>query len=322
MSVRLAFIGAGGIADWQHFDNLEEMDDAEVVAICDIDEETSRAAADRFDAESFTDHHDLYEHAAFDAVFVCLPPFAHTDQEIMAAERGIDLFVEKPLALSNEKAREIQEAIETNDVIAQAGYNWRYSAGLERASEILEGRTIGYIDGYWWCGAAGGPDHWWREMETCGGQPVEQSTHIFDAVRFLAGDVESVSAAGVNRLEEGVDFSDATSATMEHEDGLLSHVSSSCASEENRFGIEIVADGATLSVGQHRISGVVDGEEIDEEFDQDPYLKEVEAFLDAVETRDAASIRSPYADAAKSLALSLAVNESIERGEPVVPGGN
>ena len=319
MTVRVAFIGAGGIADWQHFDNLEEMDNVDVVAICDVDAETAKAAADRFDVESFTDHHDLYEQADFDAVFVCLPPFAHDDQEIMAAERGIDIFVEKPLALSNEKAHEIQDAIETNGVIAQAGYNWRYSAGLERASEILDGRTLGYIEGYWWGGAPGGPDHWWRRMETCGGQTVEQTTHIFDAIRFLAGGVECVSAVGVNRLETGVDFSDATSATMEHESGLVSHVSTSCASESSKFGIEIVADGATLTVRQHDISGTVDGEEIDEKFDQNPYVEEVEAFVEAVETRDPASIRSPYADATKSLALTLAVNESIDSGEPTVP---
>ena len=321
MSVRLAFIGAGGIAEWQHFENVEGMDNADVVAICDVDEETAEAAADRFDAESFTDHRDLYEEAAFDAVFVCLPPFAHDDQELMAAERGVDLFVEKPLALSTEKAGEIRRAIEANDVVAQAGYNWRYSAGIERAAEILDGRTIGYVEGYWWGGAAGGPDHWWRRRETSGGQTVEQATHIFDTVRFLAGDVERVSARGVNRLEDGVDFSDATSATMEHENGLVSHVSASCASESNKFGIEVVADGATLAVDQYGVSGTVDGEEVDEAFERNPYVREVESFLDAVESRDDGAIRSPYADATKSLALTLAVNDSIDSGEPTVPDG-
>ena len=107
------------------------------------------------------------------------------------------------------------------------------------------------------------------------GQTVKQATHIFDAVRFLAGDVERVSATGVNRLEDGVDFSDTTSTTMEHENGLVSHVSSSCDSESNKFGIEVVADGATLEVDQYGVSETVDVEEIDEEFERNPYVREV-----------------------------------------------
>lgn len=321
MSIQLAFIGSGGVANWQHFNNIERMEDAEIVAICDIDEEAAQTAGERFSADVFTDHHDLYDETSFDAVFVCLPPFAHEDQEIMAAERGIDLFVEKPLALSNQKAAEIRDAIEANDVIAQAGYNWRYSPGVDRAQELLDGRTIGYIDGRWWGGVAGGENHWWRHVDQSGGQTVEQATHIFDAIRYLAGDVKSVFAAGENRISNLVDFSDVTSATLEHESEIVSHVSTSCVAEEGQSGLEIVADGATLDVEQNSIQGVVDGEEIHEEYDREvednPYVREVRSFLDAVATRDEAGIRAPYTDATKSLELTLAVNESIEIGKPV-----
>ena len=321
MSVRLAFIGAGGIAQWQHFDNVAEMDNADVVAICDVDEGTAREAADRFDAAVFTDYRDLYEEAALDAVFVCLPPFAHDGQEEAAAERGIDLFVEKPLALSNERARGIRDAIDANGVVAQVGYNWRYSRGIERARELLDGRTIGYVEGYWWGGPAGSEGHWWREKALSGGQTVEQSTHVFDSIRYLAGDVERVTASGANRIVDEVDFSDVSSATMEHETGVVSHVSTSCAAEAGKVGLEIIADGATLEVNQHGLSGTVDGEEVKEEYDHDPYAAEVEAFLAAAESGDDSAIRAPYADSVKSLALTLSVNDSIDTGETVIPGG-
>lgn len=317
MTVELAFIGAGGITNWQHFDNIEEIDGAEVVAICDVDEGAACEAADRFDAATFTDHHDLYEGAEFDAVFVCLPPFAHEDQEIMAAERGINLFVEKPLALSAEKAREINEAIEENGVVSQVGYNYRYSKGFERARGLLEGRTIGYVDGRWWGGVAGGEDHWWRHADRSGGQVLEQATHTFDAVRFLAGDVDRVYAAGGTRISELVDFPDVTSATMTHTDGAVSHVSTSCVAEEGDAAVEVIAEDATLEIDQQSVSGTVDGEEIDESFEANPYLREVEAFVEAVETGDGAALRSPYRDAIDSFELTLAVNESIETGKPV-----
>ncbi|MEF8851686.1 MAG: Gfo/Idh/MocA family oxidoreductase [Haloarculaceae archaeon] len=322
MSIDIGFVGAGGIAQWKHFDTLEASDRASVVGVCDVDEETAREAGERFDASWFTDHHALYETVDLDAVFVCLPPFAHGDQETAAAERGVDLFVEKPLALSNRKAREVREAVEESGVVAQVGYNWRYSPGLDRAHELLDGRDVGYVEGYWWGGVPGGEGHWWRHADRSGGQTVEQATHIFDAVRSLAGEVERVTAAGSHRLVDAVDFPDATSATMTHENGAVSHVSTTCATDDGKTGLEVVADGATLTVAQDAVAGTVDGESVDETFESDPYRGEVEAFLDAVETGDDASVRSTYADATRSLALTLAVNESVESGTPVRPGGD
>ena len=318
MTVELAFVGAGGIAQWQHFDNLEAIDEAAVIGICDVDSETAESAAERLDIPAFSDHQDLYTETDPDAVFVCLPPFAHGDQEIAAAEHGYDLFVEKPLALSAEKAHEIHDAIEANDVLAQVGYDWRYSAGVERAREILADRAVGYVDGYWWGGVPGGEDHWWRHFDRSGGQVVEQATHVYDTLRALAGDVERVSAAGSHRIEDAVDFSDATSATMAHENGAISHVSTTCAAEDDESALEIVADGATIEVSERSVTGIVDGEEIDETFDRNPYAAEVEAFVDAVATGDGADLRSSYADALESFELTLAVNDSIQNGEPVV----
>ncbi|MFB6120473.1 MAG: Gfo/Idh/MocA family protein [Halobacteriaceae archaeon] len=316
MSVRIAFIGAGNIAG-RHFNTLETMDDANVVAICDIDEDAAEEAGERFDAETFTDWEALYEEADFEAVFVCLPPFAHEGQEQAAAERGIDLFVEKPLALEQSYAEEVRDLVAENDVIAQVGYNWRYSPGVEYVQEVLAGRDVGYVDGYWWGGVPGGEDHWWRHKERSGGQTVEQATHIFDTVRAVAGDVTEVMAAGSNRLEELVDFSDVTSATMTHENDAVSHVSTSCAAESGKHGLEVVAEDATLTFSQDHVSGRVDGEEVEESFDADPYANEVEAFIDAVQTRDTSDVRAPYSDAVESLDVTLAVNESIESGEPV-----
>ncbi len=317
MTVRIGFVGAGGIAQWQHFDTLEDTDDAEVVGICDVDEETATDAADRFDAQAYTDYRDLYDEVALDAVFICLPPFAHEGQEVEAAERGIDLFVEKPLALDVDTAETVRDAIAETDVVAQVGYNWRYALGIERARDILADRTIGYLDGYWWGGVPGGSDHWWHRRDRSGGQVVEQATHVFDAIRYLAGDVERVSAAGETRISDLVDFPDVTSATMEHESGAISHVSTSCVADPGKTGLEIIADGATLTVTQDAIKGTVDDEEIDASSEQNPYVAEVEDFLAAVSRGDDDGIRSTYADAVASLRLTLAVTESIDRSTPI-----
>jgi len=292
-----------------------------VVAICDLDEDAAAAAAERFGADTYTDHVEMYDEADLDAAFVCVPPFAHGAPEIDAAERGIDLFVEKPLALEMGTAAEIFGAITAEGVLAGVGYNWRYSQGVERAREIVSDRPIAYVDARWWGGVPGGEGHWWRDAERSGGQIVEQATHIYDAVRWIAGEVEEVSATGSNHVVDEVNFPGAAPATMEHDSGAVSNVSTTCAAAEEDAHIEIVAQDATLHVTQHELVGTVDGEPIEESYDRNPYREEVDAFLEAVVTRDRSSLRSDYRDALKSFALTLAATEAVEEEGPVEPTG-
>ena len=315
--VRLAVIGAGGIGG-VHLDNLAEMDRADVVAVCDVDEETAGTAAATHDAAAYTDHHDLYEEESVDAVVVAVPPFAHEDQELLAAEHGVDLLVEKPLALSLDTAREIHRAVEDAGIVTQVGHMNRYAPVTERALDLVGDRRLALAEGHWIGGVPG--TAWWRVYDQSGGQVVEQSTHIFDLCRQFGGDVESVTARGSHRVVEEIDFEDATAATMTHENGMVSHVTSSSASPSTDVSLRLVGDGFHLDIdyAEETLSGVVDGEEVHHENDRDPYRAEMAAFLDAVEAGDPAMPRSPYSDAIETFAVTLAVNESMAAGEEVV----
>ncbi len=316
MTVSIGFVGAGNIAQ-THLDNLEDREDASVDAVCDVDSETAASAAERMGATAFSEVETMFGEFDLDAAFVCIPPFAHGEAERTAAEHGVHLFVEKPLAIETATARDILATIEAAGIMAAVGHNWRYSGGVERAASLFEDATIGYLDGHWWGGVPGGMDHWWRHVDRSGGQPIEQAVHIFDTVRHLGGDIETVYAAGGNRLVDMVDFPDVSSATMRHENEVVSHVSSSCATDDGGNGVDIIADRGTVTVTQRRISGTVDGDPIDETFDIDPYARELDAFIEAVETGSADGLRSTYDDAIRSLAVTEAVMRSMESGEVV-----
>lgn len=317
MTVRFGFIGAGGIAS-THLDHLESHDGASVVAVCDIDEDVATAAAEPHGASVFTDHQTMYEEVDFDAVVVAIPPFAHEDQESLAAEHGVDLFVEKPLALDSETVRENAEAINEAGILSQVGHMTRYADSVERAKELIDGRTVALVDGHWWCGIPGNPDHWWRKRDLSGGQVVEQATHTYDVVRYLAGDVESLSAVGGHEVHrDELDFEDSTSASMRHETGTVSHVSSTSTSARFGHGFRLSGDGFSLEldIGEDSLVGTVDGEEIEYRGDTDMYGPEMDAFVKAVETRDESLLRSPYDDARKTFETTLAVERSISSGE-------
>src|SRR5690348_13080218 len=107
-AVTLGFVGTGGIAQ-AHLEALAKLEGVRIGAVCDVVEERARAVADRFGSAVYTDYVPMLERERLDGLYVCLAPFAHRPRpdgtpppEILAAERGVHLFVEKPVCLDLE----------------------------------------------------------------------------------------------------------------------------------------------------------------------------------------------------------------------------
>lgn len=315
MTVEFGFIGAGGIASI-HLDHLADRNDASVVGVCDVDGSTAESVARAHGAESFTSHRDLYESLELDAVVVGIPPFAHADQERLAVEHGVDLFVEKPLALEAAIARENERAMEKSEILTQVGHMNRYAESVRRADELIGDRTLSLVDGRWWCGV---PDTaWWRVADRSGGQVLEQATHTYDLVRYFAGDVDMVHAVGGQRVNTDViDFPDATSASMSHENGVTSHVSATSTAVDTDLAVSLVGDGFQLELNppSDRLVGTVDGETVEFKGSGRRYEREMDAFVESVRMRDRSLLQSPYEDARRTFETTLAVNRALDTGE-------
>lgn len=320
MSVRIGFVGAGGIAN-AHLRSLEQIPDAKLVAFADIDASRAQTAAERFQARAYTDYHEMLEKETLDALYVCVPPFAHYDAEILAAKKGIALFVEKPVATTLAKAKEIERAIEESGVISSVGYHWRYYDITDRARDLLADRTIGMALGYW---IGGMPSvSWWRVLEQSGGQMVEQTTHIFDLARYLCGDVEEVYAQyAVRTLQDVPNFSvwDVGTATLKFKSGAVGQITTSCmARKGGKVGLQVFARDLVLEIAGGKLTIVEPDKEQPEVIPSQisPMLREDQIFVDAVKRQDPTAIRSPYSDGVKTLAVTLACNESAISGKPV-----
>ena len=115
-NVKIGFIGCGGNARG-HMNTLNKMEDVKIVATCDIQEGLAASAAEMCEAEAFTDHKVMLDKKELDAVYISIPVFAHGAPELDTIQRGLPFFVEKPVAISMEKALEIQEAVEKSNTI-------------------------------------------------------------------------------------------------------------------------------------------------------------------------------------------------------------
>jgi len=317
MVVKIGFVGAGGIANW-HLGHLSKIEDADIVSLCDVKRERAEVTAKKYGGRIYTDYEKMLKEEKLDALYVCLPPFAHENVEILAAEKGIHLFVEKPIGLSLKKVKEKESAIRNNKIITSVGYQRRYQEGINKIQSLLKENKPGLFRGYWMGGMPG--VSWWRRKEMSGGQAVEQTTHIFDLARYFFGEVEKVFATekkGLMKEVENYNVEDASAATLIFENGLMGTIYSACfLSCGGEVGMTIYfKDMVVKCNGNLEIIKPKETRKIS--FSDDPGLLEDQIFIEAVKTKDTSRIRSTYSDALKTLALTLAVNESIKTGKVI-----
>ena len=115
MAIKVGFVGAGGRAR-NHMRTLHRIKDVEIVAICDVNENTAKEATSEYGGRVYTDYNAMLEKEDLTAMYVVVPTFAHYDAEILAAQKGIHLMLEKPVAPSMEKAVEILDAVNEEGV--------------------------------------------------------------------------------------------------------------------------------------------------------------------------------------------------------------
>ena len=194
--LRTAILGCGGFArrHAQLFASLPEQ--FQLTAFCDINPDHAAAFAHEFTAGSagvFAAYQALYEQTPLDLVAICLPPFAHEDEVAWAAERGIHVFIEKPIALTAAHAWRMVEAAEAAGIVTQVGFMYRFGAAVQRLKEMIdsgEAGPVGLMSARYFCNALHAD--WWRRRDRSGGQLVEQVIHMVDLMRFLVGEAATV----------------------------------------------------------------------------------------------------------------------------------
>ncbi len=321
MAVRIGFIGSGGIAN-HHMRNLATNSAAEMVAFSDPDVERARAAAKQYGGTAYKSYRTMLKRVDLDAVFICTPPFAHTDQEKLAIEAGCAIFIEKPIGLNIKRVEANAELIAKHGTVSSVGYNWRYTDAAQTAHKILRGKRVAVVNGAWMGGAPG--VYWWRQMKLSGGQVVEQTTHIFDLARYLVGEVETVFASGTRGIitekdMPGFDVHDASVVQLRFANGAVGNITSACiVSQGGPVDLNIFSRDLSLRIGGSALHVRKPGAEEIHHDHTNPTAASHEAFLAAVEKRDGPAILSSYEDAAKSLRVTLAANRSMETGKPVV----
>ncbi|HIE08795.1 MAG TPA: Gfo/Idh/MocA family oxidoreductase [Armatimonadetes bacterium] len=325
---KVAFLGCGGIAR-RHAEVLSGIEGVEFVAFCDIEEGRARWFSDNFakgEAKVYTDHRRMLDEVDMDVLWICLPPFAHSDEVELAAERGTHIFIEKPIALDIEKALSMQEAVERAGVKSQVGFVFRFGEAVEELKRLIEGGEAGMpglFQGEYLCNSLHSP--WWRVKEKSGGQVVEQIIHVYDIARYLMGEPRVVYCQMDNLFHkevEGYTIEDVSATTIRFESGAVGAIVGTNNAIPGRWiarwrvvtgNLTVDFEDANHAVFHH--TAFPHQKEVRISSERDTFKAEAEDLLNAIRT--GGETKAPISEGVKSLRFVLAVAESAERGEPV-----
>jgi myo-inositol 2-dehydrogenase/D-chiro-inositol 1-dehydrogenase len=318
MPVRVGFVGVGNQAR-EHIKCLSRIPDVELVAFCDTRGDRAKAVAEGHGARSYTSYVEMLDTESLDAAYVVVPPFAHSEIEILAAKKGIALFIERPIHVSVEQAEQVLRAIEEAGVINSVGYHMRYydTCDLVKA-EIDRGRIVSLIC----CSMGSMPgEHWWNVMNNACDTTGEEVSQEIDMARYIAGEVTRVYAQISKRDVTdiaGFELADVGTIALSFESGALAEISNTCLlARGGATGTYIVTRDSIVHFHRSMVKVVRDGHSQEHYSSANPYMAETRAFVDAVMQSDQSRIRSSYSDALATLRVTMAAYESGRTGSRI-----
>lgn len=146
-TLKVGLIGAGGIVRGAHLNpGWLAVPNAEVVAVCDIHEETARKLASDFNIpHAYADFRDLLKLDEIDAVDICTPNKAHTSAVLAALEANKHVLCEKPLAVSTEEILAMREALRKTDRILMTAQHHRFSPMSTAIKAWVDSGALGEV---------------------------------------------------------------------------------------------------------------------------------------------------------------------------------
>jgi len=286
-TIRVGIVGSGSRSG-PHARAYEEFGNVEIVAFCDTIEERAAARAKEFGAKAvYTDYRDLIDSGSVDVISICSVNETHAEVAIKAAEAGIHVLCEKPMAQSLEECDDMIAAAEKGGVKLACNFQSRFFPRTHWIKELMDTGQIGDViiaKGYGW------------------------TIHVWDLVRFIMGDPTRISAEwGGDQLVH----KDPIIATVQFKSGHIGFMQASSRFHEPGLSekqncLSFIGSKLTASFSLWANELILSS--VDEEYAEKMETAKAERFADG-------SLMAPgVPDVADFL------NAVIHNGEPTIPG--
>lgn len=329
--LKVAILGFGFIGR-AHGEAYARLPNVKLVAVGGCRQERVRGWKSPYVIQFYAGPDALLESADADIVDICLPTFMHEEFVTKAAEKGMHVICEKPLALTVEAVDRMLAAVRKAGVTFMVAQVLRFFAHYTKCRELVRDGSLGNIFFASASRLAEPPRwaDWFRDPDKSGGALFDLQVHDLDYLMNLFGVPDSVFAVGLQ----------SDSGSWDHVASSLSYPASKVTIEASyrmapgwlftsalrlmgtagsvEYGFRVQGNVDVVEQAQHSLilyskGGTATRFEID---DPDPYLRELKYFVDVVERGEQPDAVRP-ADARSVIAVLQATKQSLETGKVV-----
>jgi len=236
--LNFALVGTGHIAH-VHARAIKSLKNANLIAVRGSDKSHTESFAKKFGAQAYTDYESLLKKENIDVVDIVAQSNMHADFGVLAAEAGKHVIVEKPIDISLEKADLLINACRKNGVKLSVISQHRFDSAVIALKKAIDAGDFGRL----FFGRAA--IHWQRTQEyydtsnwrknialAGGGALMTQAIHYIDILRWLFGDVESVSGE-IATVAHKIEVEDIGTGILRFKSGALGQIEGDTAVQHN-----------------------------------------------------------------------------------------
>lgn len=204
--LRTGIVGVGKMGV-SHLALARAHPDLDVVAVCESQGFVLSALKANTGIAGFKTVESMLDAAGLDCVFIATPTSSHHDLGMLAIERGVNLFLEKPLTLAYEQSRALADRASAAGVANQVGYHNRFIGTFQEAARLVAAGAIGtvhHVDGRAFgqvvTKSSGGGRTWRASKAEGGGCLHDYACHVIDLMNFVVGRPEEVVGARLTKV--------------------------------------------------------------------------------------------------------------------------
>jgi UDP-N-acetylglucosamine 3-dehydrogenase len=210
--VRVAIVGAGGIAETAHIPAYLSNEYSEVTAIVDSNDKQLKKITRKFKVKkTFSSVDDLLDSEEIDAMSICTPPNTHANIALKGLQHGVHILCEKPMATDIDDGKQMATLSKQNKLVLMVGFHRRFIQNYQNAKKHILNGSLGhvyYVEDQW---IQPNPLYTyskstWFFKSGVGGVLFDTAPHIFDMMNYIFDDFpKSISAQGFAYFDHSVE---------------------------------------------------------------------------------------------------------------------
>ncbi len=262
-TIRAGVIGCGKVGPF-HADAYRKIENCELCAVFDVQEERAQAFAKKYNVKAYTSIEAMIKDCGLDVVSICTPHPAHRSAAVEALHCGANIAVEKPLASSLADCDAILEATKEQNTIGTAICQRRFFPPSLRIREAIDkgkiGKPIlGTVNMYGWRDMAYYASDPWRGTwkGEGGGVLVNQAPHQLDLLLWYMGEIEELYGMWDTLNHPGLEVEDTAIAVIRFKNGGMGNIVVSNSQNPALYGRVHVHGENGASVGVQTDGGAM-----------------------------------------------------------------